>query len=160
MSERATYVADLEGFINDLEMASSRMTRDVTDKVLMMIGESVAERARDYAPRDTGELQNSFEVVMSEQGVHIRSTAPYAAYVEFGTWSHNVINPRQGTYTIRPTRPGGVLRFTGSQGKPVFAKKVEHPGVRPQPFMGPASVDALEEMSEKIGNVGVKLVLG
>lgn len=156
---KAIYQNDLTGLFDSLERGATRVTQDVADQVLLLIGEDIADRARTYAPTDTGELRNSIEVVQDQQGVRVRANAPYAAYVEFGTWSHNVLSPKSGTYTIRPKKPGGVLRFTGSDGNTVFAKKVEHPGVKPQPFLGPANESMMNELRERVANVGVQLVL-
>lgn len=155
----AVYQNDLTGLFDALERGSTRVTQDVVDQVLLMIGEEIAQNAREFAPFETGELRNSIEVVKDADGVRIRANAPYAAYVEFGTWSHNVIAPQTGTYTIRPKKPGGVLRFTGSDGNTVFAKKVEHPGVRPQPFLGPANALMMDELKDRVANVGAQLVL-
>lgn len=53
------------------------------------VGEAVAERAESNAPVLTGELAASVETeTVLEDGVwkaRVRATAPYAAFVEFGT---------------------------------------------------------------------------
>ena len=56
---------------------------------------------------------------------------PAASYVMNGTRPHE----------IRPRRPGGVLRFT-TGGRTVFARRVDHPGTKPNPFLWKAMLAA------------------
>lgn len=159
MSGQMVYQTDLLEFAEVLERASGRNTEDVTTKVVHMMGEEVAKLAYDYAPKDTRELANSIQVEHGDRTSRVYATAAHAAFVEFGTWSHNVINPRSGTYTIEPKRPGGVLRFTGKDGRIVYTRKVEHPGVEAQPFLGPANAEVIERFVGTMSNVGVMLVV-
>jgi HK97 gp10 family phage protein len=48
----------------------------------------IAQKARNYAPVDTGALRNSIEAVSNIAGkeAEVRVSAPYAAYVEYGTY--------------------------------------------------------------------------
>jgi hypothetical protein len=153
------YMNDLLEFAQTLESAGSSTAEDVTTAVIHSMGEEVAKLAYQYAPKDTYQLANSIEVRKGPREARVVATAPHAAYVEFGTWSHNVISPKSGTYTIRPKKPGGVLRFTGKDGRTVFTKKVEHPGVKAQPFLGPANSEVLDRFVGTLANVGVMLVV-
>lgn len=65
------------------------------------------------------------------QGV-INVRHPAALYVTGGTRPH----------TIRPRRPGGVLRFTVN-GQVVYARYVDHPGSKPNNFLKDALRAAL-----------------
>jgi hypothetical protein len=77
-------------------------------------------------PVDTGFLKNSINYRIIHNGAEI-GMAPYAVYVEFGTAPH----------IITPKKKGGTLHWK-SDNKDVFAKKVNHPGTRPQPFIRPS----------------------
>ena len=55
-------------------------------------------------------------------------TAPYAAYVEFGTGAH-----------IIRAAPGEELAFPGAGGGTVFAEEVHHPGTEAEPYLTPAA---------------------
>ncbi len=46
----------------------------------------VAEAARGACPVDTGRLRASIEVSADGNSASVTAGAPYAAYVEFGTW--------------------------------------------------------------------------
>lgn len=156
----AVYQSDLTEFIDDLAVASSTTAEQVAAQVTHSMGARVADLARRYAPRDTGELAASIAHYTGPTYSSVKAEAPHAAYVEFGTWSFNVLAPKPGTYTILPKRPGGVLRFRGKQGNIVFTKKVEHPGIPPQPFMARAHQEVIEDFTQGISNVGVVLVMG
>lgn len=153
------YLSELEDLRETFENINTAAVRDVTQRIINEMAEEVARRAYVDAPKDTHELANSIMVVYGDLEARVVANAPHAAFVEFGTWSHNVLNPQPGTYTIRPKKPGGVLRFTGNDGRPVFTKKVEHPGIKAQPFLGPANASVIDEFAHRIGRVGVMLVV-
>ena len=93
------------------------------------------------APVKTGNLRRTIRPGQAtSQGFENVATAGYAAPVEFGSAAH-VIRPRSRK----------VLRFKVG-GREVFARKVNHPGSRAQPFMGPG----LEKVVKDIGAVIVK----
>lgn len=71
--------------------------------------------------------------------VTIGSDVSYAAMVNDGTSPH----------VIRPRRPGGVLRFQVG-GRVVYARVVNHPGTRAQPFLDKA-------LQEVAGGQGYRL---
>lgn len=50
------------------------------------LGESVAERAKEYCPVDTGRLQESITATADGTTVTVGSDVEYAAYVELGTY--------------------------------------------------------------------------
>jgi hypothetical protein len=152
------YVNDLQQLVEDLALASSREAADVAQTVTYAMGEEVARLAYLYAPKDTHELANSITAIHGQGESRVVATAPHAAFVEFGTWSHNLIAPKSGTYTIRP-RHAKALRFTSSSGRVVYTQKVEHPGVKAQPFLARANAEVVEKFTEGIGSVGVMLVV-
>lgn len=88
-------------------------------------------RARILAPVDTGRLRSDirFEITNRALGVTGRlfCTVSYADAVHDGTRPH----------VIRPRRPDGVLRFRVG-GQVVYARFVNHPGMRGRPFLSMA----------------------
>lgn len=152
------YMQDLQRFSEVLEQ-SADAADDVTTRIIYMMAEEIAKAAYNNAPKDTGELANSITVRYGRREAQVVATAPHAAFVEFGTWSHNVLDPKPGTYTIRPKRPGGVLRFTGKDGQVVYTKKVEHPGIKPQPFLAPAHQEVMDRYVGTLANAAVLMVM-
>lgn len=97
-----------------------------------------AGRLRDVqlagAPRQTGKMAEKIGVgdfKMTERGMEISvgvdpggRIAGYADYVSRGTRPH----------IIRPRKPKGMLAFKVA-GRTVFARHVNHPGTRPNPYL-------------------------
>lgn len=119
----------------------------------------VQSRARAYAPKDTMELARSIVVQTVPGGVKVTAQAPHAIFLEFGTWQHNIANPRAGTYEIRPVN-AQALRFTASSGEVVFTKKVEHPGVPAYLFLTRAHDEVMSELQGQVGNVATTMLVG
>jgi hypothetical protein len=98
-------------------------------------GERMTERTRMNTPIHFGELRASIKQKMTvvypsargmvyESGVE--TNVSYAPYVEQGTGIHG---PMHRPFIITPKRPDGWLRWINPvTGKPVFAKRVVHPG--------------------------------
>lgn len=94
---------------------------------------NVAAQARQLCPvgdgrsgrhlRDTIEADKRPFDTGSGLGLYVRAKAPYAIYVHEGTRGH-AIEPRTRT----------VLRFTVG-GDVVFARRVQHPGTKANPFL-------------------------
>jgi hypothetical protein len=74
-------------------------------------------------------------------------TALYSLYVEMGTKPHKIV----------PKSQGGVLVFTVG-GKKVYARSVNHPGTKPQPFMRPALEQALGNAAGQLAESGALLI--
>lgn len=158
MAEQMVIQDDLTSLVEALSTASSDTPQKIANHITEQMAQEVASRAYAYAPKDTWELARSIGVVKESNGVRVEATAPYAAYVEFGTWSKSVIDPKPGTYEIRP-RHAKALRFTGRDGQTVYTKKVEHPGVPAHLFMTRANNEVIDKYSRGIANVGTFLVL-
>ena len=151
---------ELDDFISVLQhIGETDASIDAASAIVHEMGREVATLAYKYAPKKTGALAKSIEVEYGDRTARVVARAPYAMYVEFGTWSHSLINPQSGTYTIRPKRPGGVLAFKGKDGNTVFTRKVEHPGVKAQPFLAPANAEVIERFTRGIADVGVYLLM-
>ena len=99
---------------------------------------SAVKNQKNLAPVRTGNLRRTIHVASATATSAVTvASANYAAAVEFGTAPH-VIRPRRRK----------ALRFNVG-GSVVFAKKVNHPGTRPQPFMLPGAKQALDEVGIK-----------
>lgn len=108
--------------------------------------EAVAE-AKRLVPRKTGFLGRSIKRGALVPPVYaiVQATAPYAGYVELGTKPH-IIQPRNAKVLAWPASQGG-RRLSGSARSGAamrFARHVHHPGTKPQPFLVPGAIKALE----------------
>ena len=96
--------------------------------------------------RKTGNLGRSIMVgVVTDKYAETKATANYAAAVELGTRPH-IIRPRNKkalAFAPAGRRLSGSPR-TGSS--VVFAKKVNHPGTKAQPYMVPGATKAVREL--------------
>lgn len=154
------YTHELDDMLEDFTALAGKRADAIATQIIHSMGEDIGKLAERYAPRDTGELADSIEVDNSTKlETRVRATAPHAAFVEFGTWSHNVFNPQVGTYEIRP-READALRFIGSDGVPVFTRVVNHPGIEPNPFMGRATMEVLDDYSKRIERALAMGVMG
>jgi len=98
------------------------------------VARRVVNRAKVLAPVDTGRLRASIRMEARRTFTlktvwTIGSDVDYAPYVNDGTQPH----------TIRP-KNGQVLRFRVG-GRVVYARMVNHPGTRPNPFLDRALRD-------------------
>lgn len=117
--------------------------------------DAVAE-AKKLVPRKTGNLGRSIGPGgLGNTFAIVHATAGYAAFVELGTKPH-VIRPRNRSVLAWSTagtrlsgRPTAAARRSGSM---AFARKVNHPGTKPQPYLIPAAKTAL-------GRVGVRQII-
>jgi hypothetical protein len=91
------------------------------------LGPEISVAAKAYAPKRTGDLAKSIEFHLTGHSLVVAAHAPYAAWVELGTRPH-VILPKNAQ----------ALRWYGSDGGAVFARRVNHPGTRPEPYLRPA----------------------
>lgn len=158
MSDNVVFMADLMEFLEDLETAGSKDADLHAQEVIDAMAMNVRDLAQKYAPEVTGELKRSIDWESGPLEARVYASAPHAVFIEFGTWSHNLLGAKGGTYEIRP-RNAKALRFE-SQGRTVFAKSVRHPGIKPQPFMAPALEETIEDFTEGFANVGVMLLTG
>jgi HK97 gp10 family phage protein len=145
------FTVEFEG-LDELRTAFREAEREVTKGIVDAVGNAVKEGA-DYAKRvhvyqdRTGDLTRSIHGEIQTAGIdhvegQIKSDASYASYVEDGTQAH-VIEPKRAK----------ALAWEGSDG-PRFARRVNHPGTRPHPFMGPALQQA-ERTLVREGEVAV-----
>lgn len=90
--------------------------------------------AKNFAPVDEGRLRDNIhktrgQLTQDELGGAVVSDLdpPYDIFQEKGTRPHEI-----------EASPGGVLAWEGVSG-PAFARRVQHPGTHPNPFMEPAA---------------------
>ena len=114
-------------------------------KMMGTLGGAVAERAKIKVPRKTGNLGRSIEVTqVTDDRVQIAARANYAAAVELGSKAHRIDVRRRKA--LRWAAGAGGARLSGSprRGAAVnFAKYVNHPGSKGQPYLRPAAEEVL-----------------
>lgn len=124
-------VKGLKKLIETLKKFPPEMNDKLDRQVELSAGDIVRD-AQVNCPVDIGDLRQSIGAEKIDDmtyrvATNMTKEAPYGPYVEYGT----------GPHVIRPKKPGGTLRFK-INGDWVFAKEVNHPGTRAQPFFFPA----------------------
>lgn len=109
--------------------------------------------AKIRVPRKTTNLGRTIQPgLLTDLQATVVVTADYAAAVELGSKPH-IIRPRPGRIG-RNGRPaalawGGARRASGSlrtgASPESFARRVNHPGTKPHPFLRPAAEEALQK---------------
>lgn len=101
------------------------------NRFLLRKAERVAALARQYSSGH-GSIPDGIEVgPVVDKSVKVISTNEHTLLVHNGSRRHR----------IRPRRPGGYLRFVVG-GRVVYAREVNHPGYRGDPFLTRALRDA------------------
>lgn len=102
----------------------------------LRVARKTGHTARTIAP---GDLTDSYTIV---------TAAGAAPFLEFGTRPH-VIRPRNKKMLSWPANASG-RRLSGrartNAGPRIFARKVNHPGTRPQPFLLPGAQEAVRQV--------------
>lgn len=111
-----------------LRLPGGMVYRDMTRRLLRVEAEAVRRAPGSMGATVRAEIRSAGR---DFEGV-IKVSHPAAIYVLNGTRPHR----------ISPRRPGGVLRFTVG-GRVVYAKYVNHPGTKAQPFLQEALRAAL-----------------
>lgn len=121
-----------------------------TQQVLIAASNQILAEMESRVPVDTGKLRTSLSITVDPDKVTIgpnEAIAPYGGYVEFGTKAHE----------IRPKNPGGVLVFK-MNGMTVYAKKVNHPGTRAQPYVRPAFEAWVDSLGTMAAEANIKVL--
>ena len=132
--------------LRDIEKYADAKLKGVK-RVIVESGAAIQGEAILRAPEDEGNLKNSINLDIKNNGLsaEVAATAEYAADVEFGTKPHKIT-----------AKNGKALAFK-KDGKTVFAKSVNHPGTKAQPFLFPAfkaqRPKYLKDMIEELRNV-------
>jgi hypothetical protein len=117
--------------ISDAKVAAA--ARDEVRRNVNVIGREVAREARRIAPERTGRLKRNIHArnakftgpLTAESEIYVR--VRYAKFVIGGTRPH-----------IIRARRAKALHFQ-MDGRDIFAKSVQHPGTRPNNFIGRAA---------------------
>lgn len=123
-------------------------------RLLGQFGLLAVSFAKDLVPRKTGNLGRTIRVGdLDVKGQSISIIAGgdrevgYAAMVEFGTSPHLIV-----PVSAKALAWGGSRRLSGnlrSGSSPTsFAKRVNHPGTRPKPYLVPGAKKALREVGK------------
>ncbi len=116
-----------------------------TKAFLHVVQLSTVAEAKARVPRKTGTLARSIVPgATSNDSARVEARANYAGYVEHGTRPH-VIRPknRKALAWGGDRRLSGRLRSGSSATH--FAKKVNHPGTKAQPFLVPGAKAAVQK---------------
>lgn len=126
---------------------SGKDSEATTQRVLVEVANFILTEMEVRVPVDTGELRRSLAITVLSDGVRIGPNTPYAAYVEFGTRPHQ----------IKPKSSGGTLAFTVN-GRKIYAKVVNHPGTKAQPFVRPAFEAWVERLGGMVADANVQVI--
>lgn len=143
---------NFEALISDIEEKAEKDKKQLK-KVVSDTGKKVAESAKGYLKKNghfiTGQLENSIKSRCTssdnEFKAVIKAGASHGIFIEEGTRAH-IIKAKKANF----------LRFYGKDGKPVFVKKVNHPGTKASPFMAPALDDNVPDFIKSIEEVANK----
>lgn len=160
---RVVAAIQLGDVARDLAAASGMSVVEAARKVVKDAATQTVQLAQVYAPRKSGALRRSIDVTYEQGGLQadVMPDTEYASYVEFGTGLHNTLLPlgSRKPYVIEPKEPGGSLKFTAGDGSTVFAKRVIHPGIKPQPYMAPAAERVADSFAKGMLEAGTKVIV-
>jgi phage gpG-like protein len=140
-------MSKLEG-LPDLNRRLDAISKATGRDLLREIQINAVAQAKHLVPRRTGNLGRSISPgSLSDTHAIVQATAGYAAYVELGTKPH-VIRPKRRKVLAWAASPGGArLSGRARTGAAMrFAKKVNHPGTKAQPYLLPGARFALEKL--------------
>jgi HK97 gp10 family phage protein len=129
---------------------TAQQSQVTTHQVLVQAANQILAEMEVRVPVKSGKLRGSLAIRVDTNKVTIgpnEAVAPYAGYVEFGT----------GPHIIEPKNPGGVLVFK-MNGMTVYAKKVHHPGTKPQPYVRPAFEAWVDSLGTMAAEANVKVI--
>jgi len=100
------------------------------------------QRMRLEAPYMTRAMQRSIGWRPTPRGFTVYVSAPYAIFVEKGTRPH-IIEPKTkkalrffpSALGVLSGAPQSLLGLQASMLQPIFARRVHHPGTKPNPFV-------------------------
>lgn len=119
------------------------------------------QATRDEAPKRDWTLHDSIKSRTTPKGFSVFATAPHTPFVVLGTKPHEIRPVHAKALRFFPSATGliehaggGPLRMLQAAAlQPVFAKKVMHPGTKPNPFFKRAKhkvKDTLKQLAKDI----------
>ena len=147
---------DLPTLISNLKNAKEHAQLNI-DELRVKWANKILRKQQENVPVRTGKLRQSLMITHSVGRSVIGTDLYYGKYVEYGTGQFNEFGG--APYEIRPKNPNGVLVFE-INGRKIFAKKVIHPGIRPQPFIRTSVDEVLDEIGADTASVGVSMITG
>ena len=120
-------ILGLSRIVTTIQRAGVALPQEFRQAMALTVTD-IRRTAQERVPVKTNHLRQSITTAVSDSPLTgmVMVGAPYGRFIEYGTRPH-VILPRRSN----------VLAFTVG-GSLVFAKKVNHPGTKAQPFMWPA----------------------
>lgn len=141
-------MSGLDEIVQKCQAFQSDAAETIQEAILDSIKENVIPLAKALAPKKTGALAGSIDVVPLEApNVALVATKEYAPYMESGEMPHEI-----------EARNAKVLHWT-KDGQDFFAKKVMHPGI-PEgkfSFLGPAMQEGMEKVVAAIEQVMISI---
>lgn len=127
MEDFSITIPGLKAFEDSIERAGQSTPAEL-HRAMVASTILVTNESKQLVRKKTRALMQSILPMVQDNPVRgtITVNQPYGAHVEYGTKAH-VITPRRAK----------ALAFMGKGGM-VFAKKVNHPGTKPSPFLQPA----------------------
>lgn len=115
------------------------------ERLMRRLALATVREAKLLVPRRTGNLGRSIHVAsVSATEAAVVASAHYAAYVEYGTRPHEITPKARKALRFAASAAGARLSGTPRTGAAVvFAKRVHHPGTRPEPFLLPGARKAV-----------------
>ncbi len=170
--------------LSEFDAAADQTKREIRHQIARAV-RTAAEAGRDEA-KAVGPFKDrskrlrttiaAVEAVSRGDGAEAQIVAPaeYSSFVDGGTNPHPIYPQKQATFVGPLPRGQGrraksiwaggkkAVRFLRFEigGRGIFARKVNHPGGRPYPFMGPAYIKAeavlvrvLEGLEERVARI-------
>lgn len=136
-------------YVQGLPQLQARMRAITPQKsgLMQKLAFATVAEAKRLVPRKTGNLGRSIHVVsFSATEARVEASAKYAVFVERGTKAHEITPKARKALRFAATAAGRRLTGTPRKGADVvFAKRVHHPGTKPQPFMLPGAQKAIQK---------------
>lgn len=136
--------------VRDLAGDIRRNADEFTGRVQLVmdkVGFDVQAMAQVLCPVDTGNLKSSISIDHGPLSFDVGPTASYGDYVERGV-------PHPWVITASP---GSSLHFW-IDGREVFAKRVVHPPMAPQPYLAPAFDVGLQRAEEGLADLAEQVL--
>ncbi|ADD81130.1 gp25 [Rhodococcus phage ReqiPine5] len=130
---KGTFTPDPSGLADQVQFILSRRTASITRQI--------AAQAKMNVPVKTGNLGRSI------QEDPIKATGPFSVSGGVTANTNYAASVHDGTrpHVIRPKAGKKALKFNVG-GRTVFAKKVNHPGTRPRPFLKNAAETVIRRL--------------